>query len=246
MLTILCVTAAVSAPALARIRQHWSEQQLVDKSDLIVMAKAVEVRDTGIKTTVPNIARGTEPVAAVEMETTFEVSSVLKGKLETARFTFHHLREVKAEPSRGAAELVAFDPNEKKQYLLFLSREDDGRYSAVVGQTDPAEAVREAAPPVPSGLPAATDHAAWVGRVMRELQGLKPGMTRAELLKVVNEEGGLSTRTARRFASRECPYIKVNVEFKAIGEPDDAVGTASSKDEIIRVSPPFLEWSIGD
>ncbi len=152
------------------------------------------------------------------------------------------MREEKTEPSRGAPELVAFDPDEKKQYLLFLKRESDGRYSAVVGQTDPADAVRE----VRRAEPAA-DHVAWVAKVVREMQALKPGMTRAELLKVVNEEGGLSTRTARRFASRKCPYIKVNVEFKAIGEPDGAAaGSASSRDEIIKVSAPFLEWSIGD
>jgi hypothetical protein len=96
------------------------------------------------------------------------------------------------------------------------------------------------------GAAAPADHVAWIARTLREIQGLKPGMSRGELLKVVSEEGGLSTRTARRFAFRECPYIKVNVEFKAVGEPDDAVGTASSRDEVVRVSTPFLEWSIGD
>src|SRR4051812_30197076 len=111
---ILFVICALSTPALARIRQLWSEQQIVDKSDLIVVAKAVEVRDTGIMTTIPGIRRGNDPVGAVEMETMFEVSAVLKGKIEGARLVLYHLREEKAEASRGAPELVAFDPDAKK------------------------------------------------------------------------------------------------------------------------------------
>jgi hypothetical protein len=159
-LAILFIFGAASTPALARIRQLWSEQQIVNKSDLIVMAKAVEVRDTGIKTTIPGIRRGNDPVGAVEMETTFEVSAVLKGKIEGARLVFYHLRETKPEASRGAPELVAFDPDAKKTYLLFLKREADGRYSAVVGQTDPADAVREVGRPAPSEpKAAAADHA---------------------------------------------------------------------------------------
>jgi hypothetical protein len=241
VLVILCVLGAGDKQAPARIREAWSDQQIADRSDLIVMAKAIEVRDTGIQTTVPNIKRGNDSVGAIEMETTFEISAVLKGKIEQARLVFCHLREVKTEvASRGAAELVAFDPDGKKTYLLFLKRDADGRYSAVVGQTDPADAVREVSRAAPA------DHVGWIARAMHEIQGLKPGMSRAELLKVVSEEGGLSTRTARRFAFRECPYIKVNVEFKAVGEPDDAAGTASSHDEITRVSAPFLEWSIAD
>jgi hypothetical protein len=160
VLAILFIFSAASMPAAARIRQVWSEQQIADKSDLIVIAKAVEVRDTGIKTTVPNIRRGNDPVGAVEMETTFEVSAVLKGKIEKAPLVFSHLREEKPEvASRGAAELVAFDPAEKKTYLLFLKRDDDGRYSAVVGQTDPADAVKEVGRAAPVEAKAAADHA---------------------------------------------------------------------------------------
>jgi len=122
---------------------------MADKSDLIVLAKVVEVRDTGVATTIPNIARGTLPIAAVEMEATFEVSAVLKGTHEKPRLVFVYLREEKREvASRGEPELVAFDTGEKKQYLLFLKRGEDGRYSAVVGQTDPADAVREVGWPV--------------------------------------------------------------------------------------------------
>ena len=209
---------------------------MADKSDLIVLAKVVEVRDTGVATTIPNIARGNVPIAAVEMEATFEVSAVLKGTHEKPRLVFRYLREEKREvASRGEPELVAFDTGEKKQYLLFLKRGEDGRYSAVVGQTDPADAVKELA----GGGAAPEDRVAWVARVMREIAAIKPGMTRADLTKVMREEGGLSTRTSRRYVFRESPYIKVKVEFKV-------VGGEAEKDEIVRISEPFLEWSIED
>jgi hypothetical protein len=88
----------------------------------------------------------------------------------------------------------------------------------------------------------------WIANALKEIQSIKPGMSRAELLKVVREEGGLSTRTQRRYAYRGCPYIKVDVKFEAVGEPDRAAGTGaeSSQDKVTSVSQPFLEWAIGD
>ena len=70
-------------------------------------------------------------------------------------------------------------------------------------------------------------------------------MTRAELLTVFNEEGGLSTRTWRRYAYRDCPYIKVDVEFEVVGEPIAGL-SESPKDKIIKISKPFLERMILD
>lgn len=150
---VLAVTLLVSVlgggRADGRIRQIWTQQQMVDRSDLIVMAKVVEVRDTGVATTVPNIRRGTEAIAAVEMEATFEVSAVLKGTHEKPKLVLVYLRQAKHEASRGEPELAGFEAGEKREYLLFLKREADGRYSAVVGQTDPADAVKEVSRPVP-------------------------------------------------------------------------------------------------
>lgn len=70
-------------------------------------------------------------------------------------------------------------------------------------------------------------------------------MTRAELLKVFREEGGLSTRTWRRYAYHDCPFIKGDVEFEAVGEPEGRLGE-SPNDKIIKISKPFLERSISD
>ena len=91
----------------------------------------------------------------------------------------------------------------------------------------------------------ADEHTAWVEKSLREIESVKVGMTRLELLKVFTEEGGISTRTWRRYVYRDCPYIKVDVEFEPVGEPENKL-TQSPSDKIVKISKPFLEWSILD
>jgi hypothetical protein len=93
---------------------------------------------------------------------------------------------------------------------------------------------------------AQSDKTKWIAAALREMQTIRKGNTRAELLKVFREEGGLSTRTQRRYAYHDCPYIKVDVTFQPVGDPDAKVGEESSKDVIGSISQPFLEWSIMD
>jgi hypothetical protein len=93
---------------------------------------------------------------------------------------------------------------------------------------------------------AESEHSEWLARSLREMQKIKPGMTREELLKVFQEEeGGLSNRVQQRYAFRDCPYIKVDVKFEAVRAPDDKL-TKSPKDKITSISTPFLEWPIID
>ena len=88
------------------------------------------------------------------------------------------------------------------------------------------------------------EHTEWIAKSLKEIESVRVGMTRVDLLKVFNEEGGLSTRTQRRYVYRDCPYIKVDVEFEPVGELDQA--SESPNDRIIKISKPFLEWSIID
>jgi hypothetical protein len=76
-------------------------------------------------------------------------------------------------------------------------------------------------------------------------------MARGDLLKVFTMEGGLSTGLQRTFVSRECPYFKVDVEFQAVGRPDrDEDGRVTmvedSRDIILKISQPYLQFSIKD
>lgn len=89
------------------------------------------------------------------------------------------------------------------------------------------------------------EHAEWIAKSLTEMESIKVGMTRADLLKVFKEEGGISTRTWRRYAYRDCPYIKVDVHFEAVGEPAPRFAE-SPRDKITKISKPFLERSILD
>ena len=91
----------------------------------------------------------------------------------------------------------------------------------------------------------------WVANSLKEIQTIKVGMTRADLLKVFTTEGGLSTGLNRTYVYRECPYIKVDVEFEPVGRPardkDERVTLIEATGDVIKkISKPYLEFSITD
>ena len=95
--------------------------------------------------------------------------------------------------------------------------------------------------------PEAQEQAAWVAQSLKEMQTVKAGMTRADLLKVFTTEGGLSTGLNRTFVYRKCRLIKVDVEFEPVGRParDDKgrVTLIEANEDVIRkVSKPYLGW----
>jgi hypothetical protein len=107
------------------------------------------------------------------------------------------------------------------------------------------------ATPQPGQLQSSQDHVSWVAQALKRMQTIKPGMTREALLTVFTTEGGLSTGLQRTFVSRDCPYFKVDVEFKAVGRPDrDNDGRVTlveaSQDIIVKISQPYLQFSILD
>ncbi len=90
-----------------------------------------------------------------------------------------------------------------------------------------------------------------MGRTLEQMEAIKPGMTREDLLKMFRTEGGLSTGLHRTFVSRDCAYFKVDVEFKAVGRPDrDDDGRVTLvedlRDIIVKISRPYLQFSIAD
>jgi len=91
----------------------------------------------------------------------------------------------------------------------------------------------------------------WVKDVLIKMETVKPGMTRAELLKLFGTEGGFSNRLRRRFVSRDCAYFKVDVEFAAVGRPGrDSDGRVTveedPRDIIVKISRPYLQFTIAD
>ena len=68
------------------------------------------------------------------------------------------------------------------------------------------------------------------------------GQRAVSFLRFLELKGGSPPGFGERMVYKECPYIKVDVEFKAAGE-----GTLENeRDVIMKVSKPFLEWSILD
>src|SRR6266849_241284 len=62
-------------------------------------------------------------------------------------------------------------------------------------------------------------HEAWLWDRLSEAESIKAGMTRADLLKVFEEDGGLQRgASSGRFVLRSCHLIKVNVKFE-LGDP---------------------------
>lgn len=136
-----------ATPADARIVQTIRYQELFERSDLIVIARPMtKTSDTNERTYFANdivrIDRSGKQsrVPAVGVETDFQVIYVLKGSRTLERFTLHHFREANAEPvERDGPALVSFDPSDpsrRREILLFLVRESDGRYAPYGGQTD--------------------------------------------------------------------------------------------------------------
>ena len=102
-----------------------------------------------------------------------------------------------------------------------------------------------------SQSPCVGDRDVWVASTLEKMEAVKPGMTRDDLLKVFRTEGGLSTGLHRTFASRDCAYFKVDVEFQAVGRTDrDSDGRVTleedARDIIVKISRPYLQFSIGD
>lgn len=91
----------------------------------------------------------------------------------------------------------------------------------------------------------AREHTKWIASVMDSISTIKPGMTREDLLKAFTTEGGLSFRLQRTYVYKECPYIKVTVQFEAAANPDDGL-TEMPEDRIVKISEPFLQYSVTD
>jgi hypothetical protein len=59
------------------------------------------------------------------------------------------------------------------------------------------------------------------------------------------EEGGLSTRKQRTYVLKQCPYIKVDVEFSPVANEKDLL-EEMLEDKITKISRPYLQYSITD
>jgi hypothetical protein len=82
---------------------------------------------------------------------------------------------------------------------------------------------------------------AWFSKALKDVQSIRVGMTRGDLLKVFTVPGGFSGPRKLRgtYAYKGSPYIKVDVEFSPAAAPDTN-GRESPSDVIKAISRPYL------
>ncbi len=125
----------------ARLVKMWTYQELLDKSDLVVIAAPIRTDDTKERIDLPGFYH--QPVIGVE--TKFGIHAVLKGEESLKELVLHHYRfNDQHYVVPNGPSLVSFTPvaegaftAQQKSFILFLVRESDGRYAPVVGQMDP-------------------------------------------------------------------------------------------------------------
>jgi hypothetical protein len=98
---------------------------------------------------------------------------------------------------------------------------------------------------VPMSAALTQERTKWIAKVLRQIGKIRPGMRRRDLLSEFTTEGGLSNRLQRTYVHVECPYIKVNVRFKAISGDHNAM-EENADDLIESISQPYLAWTAMD
>jgi len=88
------------------------------------------------------------------------------------------------------------------------------------------------------------NHYVWLGDRLEEAHSIRVGMTRADLLKVFEVDGGLLQ--LKRYVLRSCDMIKVDVEFEFPRGTSPAHLPPDAELKISAISKPYLELAIKD
>lgn len=90
------------------------------------------------------------------------------------------------------------------------------------------------------------DYETWVALAFNQMDAVKVGMTREDVLKVFKYEGGVSaiSRTRRTYVYKGSPYIHVDVEFTPVDGQEN--GPENPNDVISSISRPYLAQTAFD
>jgi hypothetical protein len=139
--SLILAAALISVPAAflqARVFHMPSDEELLAKSDLVVVATPTATHET--KDRVADFFNF--HAEAVGVETTFAVSAVVKGDPATKELIlYHYWGRASAVPN--GAMLVSFDPAKKEVFRLYLIRLANGRYAPAAGQMDAALSIKK-------------------------------------------------------------------------------------------------------
>ncbi|MBV8629352.1 MAG: hypothetical protein JOZ83_00395 [Silvibacterium sp.] len=92
---------------------------------------------------------------------------------------------------------------------------------------------------VPEGPAYSQQRTLWIGKLLKRIAAMQPGMTRRDLESIFKTEGGLSTRKQQTYVYKDCPYIKVDIVFSG-------TGATEGEDRIVSISRPYLAFAIMD
>ena len=140
---LLCLALVLSGGLMvfnvsARIIRNWTETELQNASDLVVVGTVTNVKDLNETNTLGDF---TETFRGVE--TTFKVSRVLKGTFTNNEVVLHHYRFGNdLERPANAPDFIRFSPFFTNEYVLYLVHDGTNRYAPVTGQIDPALSVK--------------------------------------------------------------------------------------------------------
>jgi hypothetical protein len=83
-------------------------------------------------------------------------------------------------------------------------------------------------------------HVEWVGKCLAEIQGIRSGMKRADVEKVMQTEGRRFSPAWGHYVHKECRYFKVDFEF-TYSRSKDGQALWSPDDRIVKISRPYLD-----
>lgn len=85
----------------------------------------------------------------------------------------------------------------------------------------------------------------YVTDALSEIGKIKVGMKRKDLVKIFQNDGGISAINPQRFVYEKCNFIKIEVKFKSV-DKSDKFPIGSPEDEITEISKPYLEHPFSD
>ncbi len=135
---LICFAAILLAATegRARLTRAWTWQEMFDQADLVVIARPTATKDTS------EHSKLLTDIPVIGVHTDFETRLILKGSRGLTSFTLHHYRFERPEEEKYIANgpnLIRLEmkPGQRRTYLLFLRREEEGVYAPVTNQTDP-------------------------------------------------------------------------------------------------------------
>ena len=141
---LLCLALVLfGLSSQARLIRPWSEAELLQASDLVVVGRPVKVKDLDEMDSLGWPQYGSYHPRFRGVETTFKVSGVRKGTPLTDQIVLHHYRFEHENPPNGPT-FISFTPNSTNEYVLYLKNDGTNRYTPVAGQIDAGLSIKSA------------------------------------------------------------------------------------------------------